>query len=872
MSRSSIPPIQHFWTQADFTPTPSQEAAILHTEGPLFLTAGPGSGKTRVLLWRTLNLLVYGEVNPEEIFLSTFTEKAALQLKDGLRSLLGLVTNATGKPYDISGMSIGTVHSICNRLLTDRRFSPGHARHRAPLLFDELAQYFKIYTRNNWKNLILAGGYDDEEAAQRTINDYLSGADSYSRHLSVTNCIALFNRLSEENLDPHAVRTRDETLKSLLQMYSHYKESLNVDEHIQQVDLALLQQRAFNYFQESEQSGSVFKHIIIDEYQDTNSIQESIFFELAKGHKNICVVGDDDQALYRFRGATVENLVEFESRCVRFLGVKPRRLDLNTNYRSRRKIVTLYTSFIDSPIWTDKKDTTKHYRIVDKKIEAHSEDEGPSVIVSTHAKGDQVYAEIAQFVRRLKEEGKVSDYNQVAFLFPSMKSMGNMSTRVRGFQQAFTAEGIPFYSPRAGRFLEVEEAVAVFGLFQKVFGSPSHRYRGQSTQGMRTFQDWLHGCDVRADALIADDDHLAEYVKDRKTELETITRDYELLVAHCEKKKIDLKSPVKPGITQALTSVSGLSLRTQKQLSSHYLNQAIKRRHEENDPYRVNYVLNRVTSVDWSVLDLFYQLNGFKYFREMYRLAEQGEDEGPVCNLGLITQYLARFMDDNSPVLTGSFLVEDRFVKRFFSSFLYALFRRGESEFEYTDDPFPRGRVPFLTIHQAKGLEFPVVVLGSVYKENREAPVVEKIVRKLLKKEGEPLDRIVKFDIMRMFYVALSRAKNLLILPRYTHAKSATDEFHEIFDRGDLPVIPSFDTSGIPSSEAHDEDLGKTYSYTGDFLLYNKCPRNYMLFKKYGFVPSRTQTMFFGQLIHQTIEDLHHHVMSAHEKEAAPHA
>jgi len=862
------PPIQHFWAQADFTPTPSQEAAILHTEGPLFLTAGPGSGKTRVLLWRTLNLLVYEEVKPEEIFLSTFTEKAALQLKDGLRSLLGLVTNATGQPFDISGMSIGTVHSICNRLLTDRRFSPGHARRRAPLLFDELAQYFRIYNRANWKNLLLAGGYDDEEAAQRAINDYLTGRDSYSRHLAVTSCIALFNRFSEENLDPHAVRTKDDMLKSLLRMYETYKESLNIDERIQEVDLALLQQRAFNYFRESEQSGSVFKHIIIDEYQDTNSIQESIFFELAMGHKNICVVGDDDQALYRFRGATVENLVEFESRCLKYLGVKPRRLDLNTNYRSRKRIVSLYTSFIGSTVWTDKKDKTRHYRIIDKKIEAHSEDEGPSVIVSTHAKGEQVYAEIARFVKRLREEGKVSDYNQVAFLFPAMKSMGGMNSRVLGFQKALREEGIPFYSPRSGRFLEVEEAVAVFGLFQKVFGSPSHRYRGQSTHGMREFQDWLRGCEARADDLIGDDPHLAEYVKDRHTELETVTRDYVLLVAHCEKKKIDLKSPVKPGFPQTLTSVSGLSLRAQKHLASHYLNESIKKRYEENNPYRTSYLLNRVTSVDWSVLDLFYQLNGFKYFREMYRLAEEGHDEGPVCNLGLITQYLARFMDDTSAVITGSFLIEDRFVLRFFSSFLYALFRLGESEFEYADDPFPKGRVPFLTIHQAKGLEFPVVVLGSVYKEDRSAPVAEKIVRKLLKKEGEPLDRITKFDIMRMFYVALSRPKNLLVLPRYTHGKSATEEFHEIFEQGDLPDIPSFDISGLPVSENHDEDLGHTFSYTGDFLQYKKCPRSYMLFKKYGFVPSRTQTMFFGRLIHQTIEDLHHHVMSAHEKEA----
>ena len=98
--------IKTYWDLKGFKPNPKQEKAILHTTGPLFLTAGPGSGKTRVILWRTVNLIVFNQVDPKKIFLATFTEKAALQLKDGLRSLLGLITNKTGQPYDISGMSI----------------------------------------------------------------------------------------------------------------------------------------------------------------------------------------------------------------------------------------------------------------------------------------------------------------------------------------------------------------------------------------------------------------------------------------------------------------------------------------------------------------------------------------------------------------------------------------------------------------------------------------------------------------------------------------------------------------------------------------------------------------------------------------------
>ena len=128
----SLPKIEKLWEIKNFSPNKQQKEAILYDDGPLFLSAGPGSGKTRVLLWRTLNLIAYKGVKAEEIFLSTFTEKAAFQLKEGLRSLLGLVTQYTNESYDLSKMALGTVHSICNMIITDRRFTDGH---RLPHLF-----------------------------------------------------------------------------------------------------------------------------------------------------------------------------------------------------------------------------------------------------------------------------------------------------------------------------------------------------------------------------------------------------------------------------------------------------------------------------------------------------------------------------------------------------------------------------------------------------------------------------------------------------------------------------------------------------------------------------------------------------------------
>ena len=298
--------LEELWKRSNFKPNREQEQAIRHTDGPLFLTAGPGSGKTRVLLWRTLNLIVCHNVPPDEIFLGTFTEKASLQLRQGITAYLSEATSLTGTPYDISRMPVGTVHSICRRILTDRRFSRGRMRPGGVALVDELDQYFSLM--RHWNDLLEDSNFGPN--ANATINDYLAGKKSTSRHGAIANVRSLFNRFSEECLDPDEMlgKTHDAVLKRLIRLYGAYLK-------LELVDLSRLQQAALNHCRESDASARVLRHVIVDEYQDTNHVQESLFFHLAAGHRNLCVVGDDDQALYRFRGSTVENLVEFEDRC-----------------------------------------------------------------------------------------------------------------------------------------------------------------------------------------------------------------------------------------------------------------------------------------------------------------------------------------------------------------------------------------------------------------------------------------------------------------------------------------------------------------------------------------------------------------------------
>ncbi|MBU3926559.1 MAG: ATP-dependent helicase [Bacteroidetes bacterium] len=858
--------IEYYWQLKNFTPNPKQKEAILHTNGPLFLTAGPGSGKTRVILWRTLNLIVFHNVDPKNIFLATFTEKAAHQLKDGLRSLLGLVTNETGQPYDISGMAIGTVHSICQDILIDRdrRFSKEHERSKAPILLDSLAQYFKIYRRTFWRELLAAGEYivsddfeEDEKNAQMELNMFFSGKDYTSRHLAATSIIAIFNRFSEENLAPEEVSTDDEVLQRILIMYSYYCDSHQANK-VETVDFSLLQQRAYRKLQAFEGSQNAFEYIIVDEYQDTNAIQEQIYFLLARKCKNICVVGDDDQALYRFRGATVENLVEFESRCQNYLGLSPKRIDLDTNYRSKKKIVDFYTSFINQTNWL-KETGAGFYRVADKNIQPFDQEEFPAICTTQKGLKTEVYNEVAQFIFELKQKGKIEDFNQVAFLFPSLSYRGEKNTAVSEFETALNSKGIQVFAPRAGRFLDVPEAVMIFGLLFHILGRPSHQ--GPASSGLRDFRLWQIGAMNQAEQMIHSDSMLKDYVTDRQKEIQIILSDYESLIKIVNRNKWKLNNPFNLDMMRDLAAAPGLSQKCKATLQKRGFVEMLKKKQQAKEPASLKYVINRVTSVDWSVLDLFYQLNAFKHFQAMYELAEDGTDEGPICNLGLITQYLARFMEEYSPIITASFLNERKFVNTFIGSYLYAIFRLGESEYEDVNDPFPKGRIPFLTVHQSKGLEFPYVVMGNINKIDRPPNKTEIVMRDLLGKEGEPLDRISNFDNMRMFYVALSRAQQMTIIPQW-RGQHRSQAFKDVLDSHAYPLLSDVDWGDIPEIAMHSDDLGKNYSYTADYLNYQQCPRKYMVFNKYGFIPSRSQTMFFGSLVHQTIEDLHHLLIS----------
>jgi DNA helicase-2/ATP-dependent DNA helicase PcrA len=853
--------LDDLFAEAGFTPNDAQRQAIGHTNGPLFLVAGPGSGKTRVLLWRTVNLILFHGVPPERIFLSTFTEKAAKQLRDGLLTLLGRVTNRTNRSFDLSKMYVGTVHSLCHRLLADRTFSPGRARAGAPIVMDALEQYFHLASAKFWRGAAEALGHAGPlEDLRAQVNAHFETSSTPSRHKAVVNLQSLFNRLSEEDLDPKPIlEVRPRTTRRC-----SASTSCTASASASTGRPLAAPARRLSALIANDGTMHRFKHVIVDEYQDTNAIQERIFFRLAGGSKNVCVVGDDDQALYRFRGATVENFVRFPERCLAHLGGEPTRIELNINYRSRAPIVELYTHFIEQTDWTRPGPTpiggTGYFRLHDKGIRAHRPQDGAAVVASTAAHPEQVAAEIAGLVKDLITSGRVADPNQVAFLFPSLKSVA-----VQRMMDALDGVGLKVYAPRAKRFLEADEPSAMIGLIGMIVGRPPRTAdfdRGE----YKDFHDWLDACHALAQGLVKADVRLQKFVKDRQAELAGIRRDFAGLAKVVEKAGWSPAGPYDPDVhKRGLVGAPGLSDRARRALSASYLDKATARSRTEGTPFTLRYVVNRATSVDWGLLDVFYHLAGFDHFKAMFDLAETGEDEGPICNLALTSQYISRYVDAFPSVLTASAFEGERMQNGFYHSFLLALFRLGEGEYEDAEDPFPKGRIPFLTVHQSKGLEFPVVVLGNVWPANREVRRVERLVRPYLSGDGEPLDRMGDFDAMRMFYVALSRAQNLVVIAHPKGVGQQVDRAFKPLLQGDIARIPHFDAGTIPPAKPDETELARRYSYTGDFQAYLRCPRQYMLFQKYGFAASRTQTMFFGSLVHQTIEDLHNRLIAVRQ-------
>jgi len=364
----------------------AQREAVLYCDGPLLILAGAGSGKTRVLTHKVLYLIKEHNIDPLDILAVTFTNKAASEMKERIRALINVPT------WDLW---VNTFHAACMRILREHYETLGYT-----------------------KNFVI---YDDSDA-KRLIKQCLIDCDidpDQFKPKAVKNAIgrAKNNLISAEKMQSNAMTIFD---KSIASVYVLYQKTMQQNDAMDFGDIifnavTLLQ----NHPEILKSYHEKFKYILVDEYQDTNHAQYTLLKLLAKKRKMICVVGDDDQSIYKFRGANIKNILNFEKD---YKGVTT--IKLEQNYRSTKCILDAAYSVI------------KHNRTrKDKKLfteNAHGEK------IKCHNTRDEI--EEARYVlseiKWMNEGGKHS-FKDVAVFFRT-------NAQCRVFEEEFFKGGIPY--------------------------------------------------------------------------------------------------------------------------------------------------------------------------------------------------------------------------------------------------------------------------------------------------------------------------------------------------------------------------------------------------------------------------------------------
>jgi len=319
---------------------PEQREAVLHRDGALLILAGAGSGKTRVITYRIAYLIGDGHAEPGQVLAVTFTNKAAQEMRERVESLIG---------DDCGGVWLSTFHSLCARLL--RREAPKIGLSRDFVIYDSSDQVAVVRQAQRDLNI------DDKLVPSRMALARISQAK---------------NRMEGPDSMRGAWNLRDEQIAKI---YERYLQTLRDCNALDFDDLLL---KTVELFETSEPTRDFysrkFRYVMVDEYQDTNRPQYLLIRRLAAIHRNLAVVGDPDQSIYKWRGADLRNILDFEQDFPEARIVK-----LEQNYRSTQVILDAASAVIsqnrnrkDKRLWTDRRGGTRivYYRGNDELEEA----------------------------------------------------------------------------------------------------------------------------------------------------------------------------------------------------------------------------------------------------------------------------------------------------------------------------------------------------------------------------------------------------------------------------------------------------------------------------------------------------------------------
>ena len=802
---------------------------------PLLVEAGPGSGKTRVIIERVKFLINELKVNPSSLLVITFTRKAANELKDRLSEDI---------PKNIiNEMQISTIHSFCLDFLKKR----GNVTN---LIDDDSGEKRRLFIQKYKYKL----GFKNEfYLADYQIPSVINKFDEYTTFKvdidGLIDYIKQTRPIDKEYVDfvnsfkffpSKKVRENEKFKKSwynarFLQTPKAYVKYLELLDLFNAVDYNTVQIKFLESLKENPETQ--YTNILVDEFQDTDPVQAEIFEILLKNAESFTAVGDVDQSIYSFRGSFRDYFEEFYNKYNAEL------ISLNYNYRSTNNIIRTSEAFIKP----QRKEYSKKYL-----VGARNEDKASYILESLDPQEEA--QKIFNLIKDLKDNGKIRQYSDVAILYRSIVSNKNIPFLIDEFKK----NDISYHISGTEDLIESDEVKSILTLFYYIARKLDHSY------GMSNLEkEWLN---LRAFCGI---DFIPKFRKlsvETKRYLMELQENFENDVLKTEKEvyfELTGKKSRKKKFNGVFTRNEDVLIEIFKRVNKPVVDLDLiedagdREFFTELEKLREN-VFSSDEEDKLTILEVYYELlNLCGYFDDL--VINNGDYELELENLSKISRTIFNYES----------IISANDVRGLFFFLTNVIEGYGTSSSDVDG-------VQLMTVHKAKGLEFPVTIVSSLSEYNfplaprdpmREKDNINKddtfyTPNKFLEyKDCSEADEVNLglAEENRVIYVAMTRAQDILVLSVVGKMPEEICRISNYFNKNlDLDNI-SVSSVG---SKPEENKLNLSYS---SFADYNNCPWRYNLLNKLHFKVSQKEVTKMGSIIHEALDVINQEIKDAGE-------
>lgn len=802
---------------------------------PLLVEAGPGSGKTRVIIERVKFLINELKVNPSSLLVITFTRKAANELKDRLSEDI---------PKNIiNEMQISTIHSFCLDFLKKR----GNVTN---LIDDDSGEKRRLFIQKYKYKL----GFKNEfYLADYQIPSVINKFDEYTTFKvdidGLIDYIKQTRPIDKEYVDfvnsfkffpSKKVRENEKFKKSwynarFLQTPKAYVKYLELLDLFNAVDYNTVQIKFLESLKENPETQ--YTNILVDEFQDTDPVQAEIFEILLKNAESFTAVGDVDQSIYSFRGSFRDYFEEFYNKYNAEL------ISLNYNYRSTNNIIRTSEAFIKP----QRKEYSKKYL-----VGARNEDKASYILESLDPQEEA--QKIFNLIKDLKDNGKIRQYSDVAILYRSIVSNKNIPFLIDEFKK----NDISYHISGTEDLIESDEVKSILTLFYYIARKLDHSY------GMSNLEkEWLN---LRAFCGIDFIPKFRKLVVETKRYLMELQENFENDVLKTEKEvyfELTGKKSRKKKFNGVFTRNEDVLIEIFKRVNKPVVDLDLiedagdREFFTELEKLREN-VFSSDEEDKLTILEVYYELlNLCGYFDDL--VINNGDYELELENLSKISRTIFNYES----------IISANDVRGLFFFLTNVIEGYGTSSSDVDG-------VQLMTVHKAKGLEFPVTIVSSLSEYNfplaprdpmREKDNINKddtfyTPNKFLEyKDCSDADEVNLglAEENRVIYVAMTRAQDILVLSVVGKMPEEICKISNYFNKNlDL------DNMSISSVGSKPEENKLNLSYSS-FADYNNCPWRYNLLNKLHFKVSQKEVTKMGSIIHEALDVINQEIKDSGE-------